>query len=701
MKPELIVINQAEKLRDLITYLSYKDYIAYDCETMGLTAKHEVIGFSVCAEETRAFYVVLAAWNSVNACLEYNHDPAWQNLVVRLIEGLKGKSLIMHNGVFDCMMAQSNFKVRLIDSLHTDTMILAHLLDENRRVGLKELASSLFGESSTTEQALMKASILANGGTVTKDAYELYKADANLIGEYGAKDALLTYKLFVHLVPELYTQGLDKFFYEEESMPLLKGPTYDLNTTGLQVDTKRLLQLKKQLEAECLEAKDFIYSEIHRHIKDKYPGTNKKNTFNIGASQQLSWLLFGVMGLEFGILTKGGKAVCKNMGLRLPYTYTAKRDFIAICELRKDEVYQPEAIVNGKKIRAKKIKAPWSYIAVDKTTLKKLAPKHKWIAKLLEYQSRMKMLSTYVEGVEERIQYGVIHPSFLQHGTSSGRYSSRNPNWQNLPRDDKRIKECIVPRPGKVFVGADYSQLEPRVFAFTSGDERLLSSFNDGSDFYSVTGMEVYDKLECLPLKDGHSKAFGVLYPKLRQDSKVFTLASTYGATGHQLAPLMGKSSEDAQRDIDEYFEKFPAVRQMMLDSHTIAKTLGKVTSHFGRPRRIPDALKITKLYGNLQHGDLPYDARKLLNLAVNHRIQSTAASIVNRAAIKFYGNVKNVGIDCKIVTQVHDSLVIECNAADAESVSLLLQDAMENTVQLNGIRLEAKPSIGINLSQV
>ncbi len=139
----------------------------------------------------------------------------------------------------------------------------------------------------------------------------------------------------------------------------------------------------------------------------------------------------------------------------------------------------------------------------------------------------------------------------------------------------------------------------------------------------------------------------------------------------------------------------------MMLDSHETAKNHGRVTNLFGRPRRIPEARRITKLYGNKDHADLPYEARSLLNLAVNFRIQSTGASIVNRAAIRFYDNCRKAGISARLVVQVHDSLVAECFENDAEEVSLLLQDAMENTTVLPGINLEAVPKIGNNLAEV
>lgn len=696
---QLTVIDTIEGINELRDYLKDKSFVSYDCETTGVTKQDEIIGFSVCAEEDKAYYVILSKWDIEYSKLSYL--PGNKEASLELIKDLKSKMLLMHNGIFDCYMAESYFKVSLIDSLHTDTMILAHLLDENRRVGLKELGASMFGEDAALEQKEVKESVLKNGGQLTKAVYELYKADAHLLGKYGAKDAMLTFKLFYALIPQLFEQGLDKFFYEDESMPLLRGPTYELNTSGLQVDTKFLTTLGKTLQAECLEAKDYISQEIAPHIKDKYPGTNKKNVFNIGSSSQLSWLLFGKLELEFGVLTKEGKTVCKSLGLKLPYTYTAKRDFIAECLRCKDEIYQPEVKSLTKTTRAKKVKDPWAYIACDKAVLKKLAHKYKWIEKLLEYQRKTKMLNTYVEGLQERIKYGVIQPNFLQHGTTSGRYSSRNPNFQNLPRDDKRIKESIIARPGKVFVGADYSQLEPRVFAYFSKDTRLLEAFKGEDDFYSVIGMNVYGKTDCTPRKEGSPDAFGVKYKKLRDLSKVIALASTYGATAHQLAPTTGKSIDDTQEDIDNYFEQFPGVADMMLSSHATAKSDGQVLNLFGRPRRIPDAKKINKLYGNIPHGELPYEARKLLNLAVNHRIQSTGASIVNRAAIKFNDNCKNLGLNCKLVVQVHDSLVVECNEQDAETISLLLQDSMETTTLLEGITLEAVPKIGKNLGEV
>ncbi len=700
MKPELIIIDTLQELTALKTYLNDFDYIAYDCETTGLTKRDQVIGFSVCAEESKAFYVILGAWDNNKKTLIYNSLPEFHQMVRLLLNLLSSKHLIMHNGIFDCMMAEAYFNRPLIEALHTDTMVLAHLLNENRRIGLKDLAYEMFGESATQEQAEMKASVLANSGIWLKKQKEMYKADSQILAKYGAKDAWLTFKLFMEFVPELDKQGLTSFFYDDETMPLLKGPTYQLNTTGIQVDSKALSILKKTLEAECLEAKASVLQEIGPRIKKKYPGTSKPKTFNMGSSQQLAWLIFGEYGLEFDSLTKGGKKACKEMGLKLPYTATARRAFIHTCLTRKGEILVSGAIVNGKKKSAKKIQEPWKYIAADKKALKKIAGKLEWVAKLLEYQKKTKLLTTYIEGTESRVQYGILHPSYLQHGTKTGRYSSKNPNLMNLPRDDQRIKQCFVAREGKVFVSADYSQLEPRIFSYYSQDAKLMSAFDGATDFYSVIGRDVYDKFDSTPQKEGSEEAFGVKYKSLRNTTKAFALAIAYGSTPNKLAEITGKPVDEITEDVIKYFELFPGVKSQMLEAHEIVKKQGYVTNLFGRIRRIPEAKRIEKLYGKQDHWELPYEARKLLNMAANFRIQSTGASIVNRACIALYKACSDLGLDMAIISQIHDEVVLEASEDQAEEISALLQHFMENTTVLKGIKLEAVPRITRTLAK-
>jgi DNA polymerase I-like protein with 3'-5' exonuclease and polymerase domains len=698
-QPVWRIVQTLSDIEELTQELKATHSVAFDTETTGVDKGSQIIGASFCTAETHGWYIITAYWDAKAAQLI--EVPVMREALVGLLKLLPGKQLIAHNAIFDCSMIDDNYKVSLIDSVYIDTMILAHLLDENNPVGLKDLGNRFLHDNADAEAKEVEASIQANGGKITKGHYELYRADSSIIAKYGAKDAWMTYMLLGEFLPRLYDEGLDTFFFEE-SMPLLRGPTYEMNTTGLCLDQVAMTTLKKTLEAECAELKTFIYSEIDKHIKAEYPGTSKKNTFNLGSNVQMSWLLFGVLNLEFTTLTDAGKQACKDLGMKLPYSPGAKRQFIAACLAAEGSIQKPGAIVNGKTIRPKKFKAPWSYIAVGKKVLPKYAPRYKWIESLTKYNKNLKLLSTYIEGIESRVKYGIIRPSFLQHGTSSGRYASRSPNFQNLPRDDKRIKACIVSRPGKVFVGADYSQLEPRVFAYFSNDERLLKAFKSADDFYSVIGMEVFNKTDCVPRKDGSPDAFGIKYKSLRDLSKVIALASTYGATAFQLAPTTGKSTDDTAQDIENYFEAFPGVRQMMLDSHKQAKTQGYVTNLFGRKRRMPAAMKIEKLYGKQQHADLPYEARSLLNLAVNHQIQSTGASICNRAMIKFYEDVRSAGIEgAHLVLSIHDENIVECWEKDAENVAILLQNAMETAVLLPTVDLEAVPKYAKTLADL
>jgi len=703
---DLRIIRSKDNIQELLDYIDKNDFIAVDTETTGVTQEAKIIGFSVSADVDLAYYVVLRYWDvETQKLLDLDTVEVAHEILSKLV----GKTLIMHHGVFDCSMIYNNYRIKLIDYVHTDTMILAHLLDEIRHNGLKELGVAFFGEDAKAEQAIMKESVIKNGGKLTKDCYELYKADSDLIAKYGAKDTILTIKLFYALSEQLLEEKLDTFFFEE-SMPLLRSATYELNTTGLKVDMERLNRTKAELEASCLEDLAFIDKEVYPLVKDKYPATEGKKKFNINSTKQLAWLLFVKLGNNFDTLTDAGREICHYFGIKLPYSLKAKREFIDLVNKNEDTIYQPEVInlKTGKKTRAKKVGSVSNYLSASKTILQMYSKKYMWLDRYLQYKKNSKILSTYIEGIREKAQYGIIRPSFLQHGTTSGRYSSRHPNFQNLPRKDTRVKSCIVSRPKKVFVGADYSQLEPRVFAYFSQDERLMNCFSSGDDFYSVIGREVFKRYECGLKKDeSNPNCFAMKYPAERDIAKVVALSATYGTTAPKLAPAMSKEINEAQEIIDEYFENFPKVKQLQLESHQIAKKTGRVTNLFGRPRRIPEAKEIDVIYGTTPHEKLPYQIRNTLNLAINHRIQSTGASIMNRAAIAFClsrddrAKASKAWGDTFIVSQIHDELVVECPEEIGQEVAQVLKFVMENTTKLPGVLLETNPKIGKSLTEL
>ncbi|CAM6005203.1 unnamed protein product [Sphagnum balticum] len=504
----LVIIKDLQGLQTLREYLEDKEFVAFDTETTGVTEEAEIIGYSICAENNIGCYVITAAWNKDTQSLDYLQT---RDASKELLQDLKRKSLIMHNGSFDCARVWDNYRISLIEALHTDTMIMAHLVDENRSVGLKELGEGAYGASARKEQEEMKNSVHANGGQLTKNCYELYKADAELIANYGAKDAILTYNLFHKILEELQDEGMVDFFYKDESNQFIK-------------------------------------------------------------------------------VSNAGQELARAMGLKTPYTNKDKREFIQMANDNFGETYRQEGTV-----------------------------------------------------------------------------------WDKAKR----------------------SQLEPRVFASQSQDETLMKSFANGEDFYSVVGAPIFGHPEASTYKND-TDSFAKKYPQLRDKSKVLALATPYGRTARQQAEAMGIEFEESQDLINRYFSMYPKVELMMLTAHEEAKNRGYVTNLFGRKRRIPEAMKIRELYGNTLHAELPYTARTLLNLAMNHKVQSTGASIVNRAAIMFFDKAKQIGIDAAIVLQVHDELVVECKEEEAHDVVAILKHCMENAVTLPGVELVAEPKIGM-----
>ena len=696
MEEKLRVLRTDEDIAQLLTYLSNPElgYVAFDTETTGLSLDAQVIGFSVCAEINLGFYVVLAEWRGGDGLVWLDN----RSRATEVLELLLTKSLVMHNAVVDINWTKVNFGVDLMPALHTDTMLLAHLVDENRRVGLKELAYTIFGETAKKEQEEMQASVIANGGVwenARGGSREMYKADPDLMARYGAKDTILTLRLFYYLLPQLFEEGLDTFFYDEETMPLLKCATYDMNTTGLKLDLQAMRKLQTDLELSIGSLQEQIQSEIRPYVSETFPkgfGKGAKQ-FNLNSKQHMAWLLYMRLRNEWKKLTKGGRKLAKELLGKSPYSPKERKAFeVAVTDT----------------VPSKNLPSICKFIQCDKNAFLNLSHRYSWVAKLLKHNQDTKLLTTYVKGLQQRERYGIIHPSFLQHGTTSGRYSSRDPNFQNLPRDDTRIKKCIVARPGYVFVGADFSQLEARVFAFMSGDESLIASFSKGEDFYSLIGMNIFQKFDCTPHKEGSPDAFGVKYKALRQIAKNVALAATYGTTAFRLTDMLRDDQGDSippskcQVIIDDFFAAYPKIRAFQQSLHKQVIETGLVTNYFGRKRRIPNARRIKRLLNAGDDAlDLPYEYRTLLNLAVNHTIQSTAASLVNRAAIAFRQRADQAGLPSPIVLQVHDELVIETTENFGRQVSSLLKECMENTTKLAGMKLPAEPKIARNLANL
>ena len=307
----------------------------------------------------------------------------------------------------------------------------------------------------------------------------------------------------------------------------------------------------------------------------------------------------------------------------------------------------------------KKTKTGWS---TNAAVLDKLRGKHPIIEQILDYRTLTKLKSTYADGLLKEISAdGRIHTNFQMTVTATGRLSSTEPNLQNIPVRRElgaQIRRMFVASPGKVLVDADYSQIELRLLAHIANDETMIAAFRSGEDIHAVTASQVFGVplAEVTPLQRSHAKAvnFGIVY----------------GISAFSLAQDIGVFQNEAKAYMDSYFAKYHGVRAYMTHVVEQAKADGYVTTLFGRRRDLPE-LKSSNF--NLRS----FGERVALNMP----IQGTAADIIKAAMVRVDARMRAEHLQARLLLQVHDELIVECPAAEAETVKAILVDEMEHVV--------------------
>ena len=311
--------------------------------------------------------------------------------------------------------------------------------------------------------------------------------------------------------------------------------------------------------------------------------------------------------------------------------------------------------------------------------LEKLKDEHPVVAEIIRYRETMKLLSTYIVPLIEQVAAdGRIHSTFTQNVTATGRLSSLNPNLQNIPvrsEEGKRIRRGFVAPEGRVLVSADYSQFELRLAAVLAGDEALVSDFNPDIDIHTKTAAEVYQ----IPMEE---------VTKLqRRVAKVINFGIMYGMSPKGLSDATEMNFFEAKRFIDEYFK----VRQKIYAylNHTLeeARETGEVRTFYGRKRPTPDVKSSNFIIRNAAE-----------RAAQNMPIQGTEADLMKRA-MTFVDQKLPEG--AKLVLQIHDSLVVECDKADEEVVKEILQKEMEGVAPELKIKLKVEVTAGQNLGEL
>lgn len=358
---------------------------------------------------------------------------------------------------------------------------------------------------------------------------------------------------------------------------------------------------------------------------------------------------------------------------------------------------------------------------VDESVLSNYSDSLDIIDDLLTLKKLNKIHGTYISGVLDRQIDGRIYASLLQFGTTSGRFASRNPNLQNLPRVPEKdpstfslvekyqaaIRKGFISDDGCSLIDADYSALEPRCFSHVSGDVGLQQLWAKGEDMYSRIAIDVFD----LPNISANPKDANYLKkvdPPYRQKSKVFSLAVPYGAEEGQISKSMNVPRNEAKGIIDKYLNAYPGLKQYMNRCNYEAKTKGYVTTEFGRVRHLPKAKTLYAMYGNdlldyqwAKRNRLLDERRQfknLLNNAKNFPIQGLAAHIVNRGMITIAREIKRLDIDAYICLTVHDQVIVNCPNEHLSTVSTIVQKCLEDTTKIT-VELIAEPEIANNMA--
>lgn len=534
---------------------------------------------------------------------------------------------------------------------------------------------------------------------------------ANGLISHNCYDVIYTRQLFDKFYPELLKSPKLIELWEKEVMPLM-AVSYDLNTTGIKVDIPYFQNLKLEMLAKIKGIED----EIYEQLKDKisaYELTKMKLSVNITERSE-----FGRFLKVNNIWPWQDNSDIHNKALQ--HWYNKKHGGVRPFNLDSGddkafllydilELPVKQMTESGKRSTSKTVLDELANEFEDSSTILKL---------LRERSTELKLLSTYVDPILESNEDGKIYPSFNQTGTTSGRYScgGSSMNLQTLPRKDKRIKMGFIPEEGRSFIAADYSSLEPHVFAFISDELEIKNIFYKNLDFYSAIAIIVFG-LEGVSANPKDDNYLGKVDPEKRQWIKAIALSIPYGAEAGRLSQMMKISYEEAHELYLKYVETFPTLKKWMDKSNLLMKMNGYVESIVGRRKRNDTVYKLYNKHGirdftkkgilkianricpinGIEDGTALYlECRNAMNVAKNHQIQSLSASICNQAMVDFKIEANKLGLDAKLLLQIHDEIVLTCNNKDLEVASQLLHKCMINNrvTAMIDVPLKAQPVI-------
>ena len=430
---------------------------------------------------------------------------------------------------------------------------------------------------------------------------------------YAGADADVTLRLMRKLEPELRQASLWDLFAEVE-MPLVTVLAA-MEKAGVALDVPFLGNMSADLAERIAALEAAIYAAAgHR--------------FNINSTQQLAGVLFQELRLPASRRTKTGHST-------------------------------------------------------DAETLEALRGVHPIIQLILDHRQLVKLKSTYVDALPALInpETGRVHTSFNQTGTTTGRLSSSDPNLQNIPiRTElgRQVRRAFVAgEPEACLLGADYSQIELRILAHVTRDERLVAAFEADEDIHAATASQLFG----VKLRD--------VTPEQRRMAKTTNFGVLYGISDYGLSQQLGIPRREAAEFIQSYFAKYPAIRGYLDGTIRQAQDHGFVTTLSGRRRFIPEIHVANQAVRNAAE-----------RMAINTPIQGTAADIIKVAMIRLHRALEERGFESRMVLQVHDELVFEGPEREIPELRPLVVEIMENALQLS-VPLKVEVKTGRNWAQL
>lgn len=611
---EVETIRTPERLKEYMDHCKQSGEYVLDVETTGLDIYNDIL-VGIC----------LYTPGETSAYVPFNHTDL-QNVRVAdqmseeqvrdiLLPYLQDQELrcINHNIKFDNKKLAWDWK-QVIVNIYWDTQIAGNVLNENEPHKLKPMYNKyiLHGKGS---------------GEDYKDLFDgipFNYVPIDIATVYGANDGFKTYALYKfqaqYLREDHPREDFRKMYYvfREVEMPLIPLCT-DMEMRGVEIRedfakelsedfNKELVEVEAKCDAYVEQFKQYILD--HNNLMRLTKGTCK---INYSSPQQVAALFYDIFKLR--------------------------------------SVSRKEPRGTGDKIIQKFLS----------TAKKKDTKKSREFAEFLENYQRFKeikkLLGTYVDKIPQvkEPKINAVYTTYNQYGAKTGRFSSSDTvskiNLQNIPSKEKRIRKIFKARDGYKLVGGDFSQIEPRVLAFLSGDESMINAYKEGKDLYAIMGSQVYqlpyeDCREFYP--DGTVNAEG---KHRRTTMKSVLLGIMYERGATAIGEQFNKSAEWAQQLIDNFYKSFPKINQYRLKIENMAETYGYVTTITGRKRRLPDM--------QLEDKD-DYRYQEAHRQSLNSVIQGSSADIMKLSMIAIYNDPRYKALDCHMIITVHDELIME-----------------------------------------